>query len=125
MKKPFILVVEDDERLRGIIARNLQARGYFVLEAATFREAVDRMSIKPNLIVLDISLPDASGWDVAEWLESQVTPIPIIIMSGVTEPTQKQWQHFHPKAFLPKPFNIEQLFGLVEEYAPAAANSPR
>jgi two-component system, OmpR family, KDP operon response regulator KdpE len=115
-QKPFILVVEDDDYLRSVIARNLQARGYMVLQAATFRQALDCIAIKPALVILDINLPDASGWEVAQWLEEQDVPVPIVVMSGHSAPSLQQWRHFHPAAFLPKPFEIDQLLHLVEEH---------
>ena len=119
-QQPFILLVEDDDDLRSIVSRSLQAAGYMVFQAATFREAVDRMAIKPNLLILDIHLPDATGWDVADWLENHTTPVPVIVISGATTPTAKQWERFTPKAFLPKPFSIDDLLTLVEEQVPSS-----
>jgi DNA-binding response OmpR family regulator len=118
-KHPFVLLVEDDERLRSIIARNLWARGYIVLQAATFRDAIDQTAIKPGVVILDINLPDASGWDVAEWLETQDVSVPVIVVSGYAAPTREQMMHYHPAAFLAKPFPISKLMGLVQQYAAA------
>lgn len=117
-QQPFVLVVEDDDQLRSIIARNLKASGYFVLQAASFSEAVDRIDIKPNLMILDINLPDATGWDVAGWLASFTSPVPIIVISGET-PDPKQLKHIEPKAFLAKPFAIEELLELVRQHVPS------
>ncbi len=123
MNQPtFILIVEDDERLRGIEARYLKAAGYTVLEAGSFEKALDRISIKPSLMILDINLPDLSGWKVAQWLEQQISDVPIIVTSGLP-PDAKQLEHFKPVAFLDKPFAIERLLYLVKEHAPLA--SPR
>jgi DNA-binding response OmpR family regulator len=116
---PFVLLVEDDEQLRHILARNLQATGYMVLQAANFREAADKITIKLQLMILDINLPDATGWDVADWLEEFTTPVPIIVISGLT-PDPKKLQHFEPKAFLAKPFAIEELLDLAQQYAPTS-----
>jgi DNA-binding response OmpR family regulator len=118
-QKPFILLVEDDAKLRRIIARNLEESGYMVTEADSFSEAVDRIYIKPDLMILDINLPDASGWDVASWLESQTSPVPIIVISGL-KLDPGRLAHLQPKAFLAKPFDIEHLLRLVEEHAPVA-----
>jgi len=119
-QQPFILLVEDDADLRAMIARALQASGYLVFQAANFRQAIDEMSVKPNLMILDINLPDATGWDVADWLESATSAVPIIVISGL-KPDQKRLDQFKPKAFLPKPFAIEELLDLVQQYAPARA----
>jgi DNA-binding response OmpR family regulator len=116
-QQPFVLLVEDDNQLRDIIARNLRAAGYMVLEAASFRKAIDQIAIRPSLVILDINLPDATGWDVAGWLESLGTDVPILVISG-REPDLKRVEHFKPKAFLPKPFAIEELLDLAQRYAP-------
>ena len=69
-----ILIVEDDAALRRELARSLAAVGYLVFEAGTFREATEQMALKPALLILDLTLPDATGWDVAAWLESLTDP---------------------------------------------------
>ena len=110
----FILLVEDDLLLRTIIARNLMALGYLVFEASTFREATAQIALKPHLMILDLRLPDATGWDVANWLDSLTDRVPIIVISGYT-PDAQQLQRFSPAAVLAKPFAIEELLDLVEE----------
>jgi two-component system KDP operon response regulator KdpE len=119
-QKPFILLVEDDQPLLKVLTRYLEAVGYVVLQASSFYEAADKIAIKPNLVILDIHLPDASGWDVLNWLESQTRPVPIIVMSGVARPSPKQLQRVGVKAFLSKPFAIDEMLKLVKQYAPVA-----
>lgn len=114
-----ILIVEDDARLRGILARNLAAAGYTVFEAGTFREATEQLVIMPALLILDITLPDATGWELARWLETLVAPPPIVVISGRT-PDAKAMQHFHPVAFLMKPFPIGELLAAVRAQLPLA-----
>lgn len=115
-QSPFILLVEDDDRLRGIETRYLEAAGYTVLGAASFAQALDRIAIKPSLMILDINLPDVSGWEVARWLEGQTSNVPVIVTSG-SVPDPKQLGHFKPIAFLAKPFDMSELIGLVVKYA--------
>ena len=110
-----ILLVEDDSALRETLARSLRARDYLVLKAGTFREATAQMALKPALLILDLTLPDASGWDVADWLESLTSPVPIVLISGGT-PDAAHLRHHHPVAFLPKPFATDDLVEVVERY---------
>jgi len=119
-KQPFVLIIEDDEPLRQTVSRTLRAAGYMVFEAATFRQAIKEMEIKPDVMILDINLPDATGWDAAGWLEQFTAPVPIIVTSGVAA-DPKRFEQFKPKAFLPKPFAMSELLGLVRECAPTAA----
>lgn len=115
-QRPFILIVEDDDHLRSIESRYLNAAGYTVLEAASFEQALEQIAIKPSIVILDIMLPDLSGWDVAGWLSSQGENVPIIITSGSRLDTRKVSQ-VKPVAILPKPFAMPELLGLVVKYA--------
>src|SRR5689334_2025922 len=110
-----ILIVEDDAALRRELVRSLTAVGYMVFEAGTFREATEQMILKPALLILDLTLPDATGWDVAAWLESLTSPVPIVLISGGT-PDAAHLRRFHPVAFLPKPFGANDLLAAVEEH---------
>ncbi len=109
----FILVVEDNVVLRAMIVRALTEQGYLVLIAGSFRVATDQLAVKPALMILDINLPDATGWDVAAWVERHVGTVPVILISGDT-PAAKRLERLHPLAFLPKPFAIDDLLDIVE-----------
>jgi DNA-binding response OmpR family regulator len=119
-QQPFILIVEDDQPLLKVLTRYLQAVGYMVLPASSFREATERIAIKPNLVILDINLPDGTGWEFVDWMDSFVKAVPIIVMSGATRPSMRQLERAGVKAFLAKPFPIQALLDLVKHYASAA-----
>jgi DNA-binding response OmpR family regulator len=118
-QKPFVLVVEDDDRLRKIIATNLGARGYLVFQAGSYEQAVAQIAAGPKLMILDILLPDATGWDVARWAQTVSASVPTIVISG-SKPDRRQMARLTPTSFLRKPFDIRQLVDLVEMYLPAA-----
>jgi CheY-like chemotaxis protein len=76
-----ILIVEDNEHLRHILASILRFSGYEILEANTGTQAVEKAaSGKPNLILLDLDLPDITGIDAARAIKknSKSARIPII-----------------------------------------------
>jgi len=107
-----VLLVEDEPRLRQVLVRNLVGRGVVVTEAGTAREAVDAaLSDQPDLLLLDINLPDQTGWDVLRELR-RGSEIPTIILSAVGV-SHKRLDEFQPIAYLPKPFPIEALLRLV------------
>jgi len=114
-RRPRVLVVEDEAPLRHILVLNLARRGYDVAEAATMSAAVDQCAAAtPDVVVLDINLPDASGWDVLRGLAARRLPRPAIIATSAVPPARSRLAEFGPLTFLPKPFAIETLLRAVE-----------
>src|SRR5690242_21935029 len=113
-----VLIVEDEAQLRRIIARNLTSRGLDVREADCAEAAVSAVaSERPDLLLLDINLPDRTGWEVLRELSQRKTEVPTIVMSAVRARPARMAE-FHPVAYLPKPFPIESLLRLVLEPSP-------
>jgi DNA-binding response OmpR family regulator len=116
-----VLLVEDEPTLRRVIARNLVSRGLDVHEAGTAQDAVQAATTAhPDLMLLDINLPDQTGWDVLRELRRRSSEIPTIILSAVRVGTNRL-DEFHPIAYLPKPFPIEALLRLVFQTRDAGA----
>lgn len=121
-----VLIVEDEDVLRRILTRNLALRGYSVAEAATVAEADDALAVSTepfDLILLDINLPDQTGWDVLRHMAAQampstpqgdVSPQPKVIIMTAVRPVQCRIDQFHPAAVLIKPFPIGTLLRLIE-----------
>jgi DNA-binding response OmpR family regulator len=108
-----VLLVEDEATFRRVIARNLSGRGLVVREVGTATEAVDVSTAeRPDLMLLDINLPDRSGWDVMRELRRLGIDVPTIVVSAVRV-NQSRLEEFHPMAYLPKPFPLEALLRLV------------
>jgi CheY-like chemotaxis protein len=82
---PKILLVEDDETNRDVLSRVLIMDGYFVLEAVNGLEAIAiACSEAPDLILMDVSLPELDGWQATKRLKSDPTTqhIPIIVLTA-------------------------------------------
>ena len=110
-----ILVVEDEPRLRRTIARSLAAHGHSVDQAATCREAVTAATGRNyDLMLLDVNLPDATGWDVLRELRSRGRSIPAVVVSAVP-PSAARVREFRPFGVLHKPFPIDALLRLVRQ----------
>jgi len=80
-----ILLVEDNEMNRDMLSRRLTRRGYEVSIAVDGQQGLDvAMAEKPELILLDMSLPILDGWEVARRLKSDETmrPIPVIALTA-------------------------------------------
>jgi CheY-like chemotaxis protein len=119
-----VLIVEDENPLRRILTLNLARRGYNVVEADTAEAALDALrasvagDIPFDLLLLDINLPDQSGWDILRHLredpEVATRPPPAVIVITAVRPHDKRLAEFQPDAVLLKPFPIEALLRLSE-----------
>lgn len=111
-----ILICEDDQNLRQLV-RVILGDGYHFVEAHTGHEALElALKIRPDLIILDLMLPGASGLDVLTGLREKLTvaETPVIVMSA--------WGHADQAAldagadrFVPKPFEPDELKAIVSE----------
>jgi two-component system cell cycle response regulator DivK len=112
-----ILVVEDDKDSRELLVDALRYHGFEALEAGDGQEALDCMlSEQPDLVVLDMSLPVKSGWDVAvEARESPAGRIPIIALTGYgSERGGEEMAESGCAAWLRKPCRPRDLIAEIE-----------
>src|SRR5215207_4863229 len=79
-----ILLVEDESRLRQTLSRFLAGRDFQVVEATTAAEAITAATASRfELMLLDVNLPDATGWDVLRALRCANREMPVVVMSAV------------------------------------------
>jgi DNA-binding response OmpR family regulator len=108
-----ILLVEDERRLRQTLARSLAGRDFHVVEATTAAEAVAAANNKHfDLMLLDVNLPDATGWDVLRRLRDLNRTLPVVVLSAVP-PNPARVREFKPFGVLHKPFPIDALLRLI------------
>ncbi len=90
---PHLLLVDDDRRIRVLLARYLVGQGYRVTSAAHAAEARARLAVLAfDLLVLDVMMPGESGLDLAKSLRSAAEPlsqIPILMLTARTEPSDR------------------------------------
>jgi two-component system chemotaxis response regulator CheY len=115
----YILIVEDDEDVRGALAVFLQLEGYRVVEVSNGREALDylRENTEPAcVILLDMFMPVMDGWEFqAEKARSQFAGVPVIVISADAGAAQ-QSQELGAVQNLVKPINFDRLREYVNEY---------
>ena len=82
--KPHVLLVDDSEQNRYVVARHLQHAGLAVQECATGADALKMARQKPDMIILDVKLPDISGYEVCRRLKSDsaTASIPVLQISA-------------------------------------------
>ena len=111
-----LLLVEDDEALRRILARHLRGVGFVVVEAASAEEATEALQhgLRPRLVILDVNLPGDTGWDLLRGpaMADAGTP-PVIVASALTI-GPRRLAEFGVAGYLPKPFALETLVAAVQ-----------
>ena len=110
MNKPLILVVEDDAPVRSLIATTLKTHDYKYLSAQNGAGAItEALSHNPDVVLLDLGLPDMDGVDVIRKIRSW-SNMPIIVISARTEDSDKiEALDAGADDYLTKPFSVEEL----------------
>jgi two-component system cell cycle sensor histidine kinase/response regulator CckA len=114
-----ILLVEDEEGLRGLNARGLTSRGYTVLEAGNGVEALEVLEKEGghvDLVVSDVVMPEMDGPTLLKEMRCRNPELKIIFVSGYAEDAfEKNLPEGQQFAFLAKPFTLKQLVAAVKE----------
>ncbi len=111
-----ILLVEDEAALADVMARNLRARDHDVVVTPTAQAAVLSMAETwPEVLVLDVNLPDMTGWDVLRRLTpADRAGLRVVVMSAAPV-SQKRVEEFKPDRTLQKPFPIDALVRAISD----------
>lgn len=108
-----ILIVDDEEDTLNLLRQRLKEAGYRTLEASNGKEAIEKATQNaPDLILLDIMMPEVTGWDVMERLQKQqdTASIPVVVLSAAGSDADKQRGYrMGIKNYLTKPIEIRDL----------------
>lgn len=113
-RAPKILVVDDESQIRTLLKATLGRAGYSVVEAANAREALSAKAIdKPDLVLLDLGLPDRDGLELVELLRGD--PRSALIVVSAREQTEQKVAALDLGAddYVTKPFDTEELLARV------------
>jgi two-component system sensor histidine kinase/response regulator len=113
-KPACILIVDDDEDLRSIVQSRLSREGYDVRVAGDAQAAFEQVSAQiPDLILLDVNLPDLSGYEISRRLKTEMFPnvfVPIVFVTGQGElPEKLRGFESGGDDYLVKPFDGDEL----------------
>jgi len=114
MKRPVALVVDDESNILRFVRANLRAGGYEVASAMTGTEALAQFeAANPNVIVLDIMLPEIDGLEVCRRIRN-VSDVPIIIVTAKDD-IQDAVEGLNAGAddYITKPFAVEELLARI------------
>jgi CheY-like chemotaxis protein len=119
-RRKKILIVDDNNDWRDLLAQLINLFGYDAIEADSGREAIDKaFEMHPDLILMDICLPDITGDEITTRLKANPTTrdIPVIITTALLERTPRNRAlHAGAAESLQKPFSIPALREVLDKY---------
>jgi DNA-binding response OmpR family regulator len=109
-----ILVVDDEERMVRFIRMNLEHDGYQVMEAKNGKQAIDKLRETPDLVLLDVMMPDIDGFEVLESIR-QVSTVPVIMLTAKGEEDDRvRGLELGADDYVTKPFSPRELVSRVK-----------
>jgi DNA-binding response OmpR family regulator len=110
-----VLVVDDADKIRAAVRKLLEKAGHEVVEASTGREALRVLyDVKPDLVLLDVSMPDMDGWQALERMR-ELTWVPILMVTARdTPPERVRGLRGGADDYILKPFEPEELLARIE-----------
>src|SRR5438067_1421688 len=119
-----VLVVDDDEVIRRLIAVNLQLEGFEVATAVDGQDCLDKVAaVAPDVITLDVMMPRLDGWETAIQLRRspETAHIKVVLITArAQEEDKNHGSQVGADAYLTKPFDPNEMIRVIRELAGAA-----
>jgi len=124
--KPKLLVIEDEEAIINIMQLNFELEGFEVFGCSKSLESLRECLLElPDVIILDLLMPEESGWEVLRELKSNpvTRDIPVIICSVIKQEEKERTIQMGASAYVTKPFEIRELIEMAERLIGWKVNS--
>jgi two-component system KDP operon response regulator KdpE len=107
---PRVLVVDDEPPIRKLLRMGLNAHGYHVIEATNGKNALELLGKSPDIIILDLGLPDIQGHDLLRMIRARNEAVPVIVLSSRGDEAGKvQALDLGADDYVTKPFGMDEL----------------
>ncbi|MBI4057385.1 MAG: response regulator transcription factor [Elusimicrobia bacterium] len=116
--KETLLVIDDDANLRESLAEVLELDGFNCLQAGSAKEGLETAKSKrPTVVILDIQLPDSSGFQICQELRKMSREMVLIMMTGRFLSSEEKTQGFNLGAddYITKPFDLKELSARIRQ----------
>lgn len=121
-----VLLVEDDDTIRTMMARRLTKRGFEVVAVASGEEALSAAAAcRPSVVMMDLLLPGISGWDAAKAMRTDpaTRDIPVVALTAhVSAEDRERAQEVGCDSFFSKPVDFEALVKRLDQLVPPVEN---
>ena len=117
-KLPKLLIIDDDAHLRESIAEVLELDGFECHQAGAAKEGISAaQKIEPEVVIMDIQLPDSSGFQICQELRKRSKTVILIMMTGRFLSSEEKKQGFELGAdeYITKPFDLAELSARIKQ----------
>ncbi len=105
-----VLIIDDEPPIRKLLRLGLHAQGYESLEAPNGKAALDLLQKEPDIVILDLGLPDMQGFDVLKAIRGRKEGLPIIVLSSREDEAGKvEALDLGADDYVTKPFGMDEL----------------
>src|SRR6476619_5036651 len=105
-----VLVIDDEPPIRKLLRMGLSTQGYEILEASNGKTALEKLSEAPDLIILDLALPDIQGHELLRTIRARNESVPIVVLSSRGDEAGKvQALDLGADDYITKPFGMDEL----------------
>ena len=109
-----VLVIDDEPPIRKLLRLGLSTQGYRVIEAPDGQSALDHMREKPDLVILDLGLPDMQGLELLRTMRTRDERVPIVVLSSRADEVAKvQALDLGADDYVTKPFGMDELLARI------------
>jgi two-component system KDP operon response regulator KdpE len=109
-----VLVVDDEPPIRKLLRLGLSTQGYDILDAPSGKIALELMAERPDLVILDLGLPDVEGLELLRKIRQANEAVPIVVLSSRGEEAAKvQALDLGADDYVTKPFGMEELLARI------------
>jgi two-component system KDP operon response regulator KdpE len=111
---PRVLVVDDEPPIRRLLRMGLSVHGYHVIEATNGKNALELLGKSPDIIILDLGLPDIQGHDLLRMIRGRNEALPVIVLSSRGDEAGKvQALDLGADDYVTKPFGMDELVARI------------
>jgi two-component system KDP operon response regulator KdpE len=111
---PRVLVVDDEPPIRKLLRMGLSVHGYHVIEATNGKNALELLGKSPDIIILDLGLPDIQGHDLLRMIRGRNEALPVIVLSSRGDEAGKvQALDLGADDYVTKPFGMDELVARI------------
>ena len=105
-----VLVIDDERAIRKLLRTGLSTQGYDILEASDGKTALDLLADRPDLVILDLGLPDIKGLDLLKTIRARNESVPIVVLSSRSDEAGKvEALDLGADDYVTKPFGMDEL----------------